>query len=38
MGMSGNGVPSETTLCRVEQGIDDLCLADRMTDFPEGVI
>ena len=36
MGMPRNGVPSEATLCRVEQGIDDLCLAGRMTDFAAG--
>ena len=28
-----NGVPSEPTLCRVEKGIDSLCMAERMTDF-----
>lgn len=36
MGMLGNGVPSKSTLCRVEQGIDDLCQADRTTDFAAG--
>ena len=29
MGMLKNGVPSEATLCRVENGIDDLAMADR---------
>ena len=33
MGILMNGVPSEATLCRVEKGIDSLCMADRMTDF-----
>ncbi len=27
------GVPSEATLCRVENGIDDLAMADRMREF-----
>ena len=33
MGMLKNGVPSEATLCRVENGIDDLAMADRMQEF-----
>jgi len=33
MGMLKNGVPLEAILCRLEQGIDDLCLADRMMNF-----
>lgn len=28
-----NGVPSEPTLCRVENGIDELGLADKMAEF-----
>ena len=35
LGMLKNGVPSEATLCRMEHGIDDLALADRMQDFAE---
>lgn len=35
MGMFKNGIPSEPTLCRVENGIDDLALADRMQQFIE---
>ncbi len=35
MGMLRNGVPSEPTLCRVENGIDDLSLADKMREFAE---
>ena len=35
LGMLKNGVPSEATLCRVEQGIDDTTLADRMQAFTE---
>lgn len=35
LGMLKNGVPSESTLCRVEHGIDDLMLADRMQEFAE---
>ena len=35
MGMLGNGVPSEATLCRVEHGINDLAMADRMREFAE---
>ncbi len=30
MGMFRNGMPSEAALCRVEQGIDDLAMADKM--------
>ena len=33
--MLKNGVPSESTLCRVEHGIDVLALADRMQEFAE---
>ena len=35
MGMLVNGVPSEPTLWRVECGIDDLVMADRMRVFAE---
>ena len=35
MGMLKNGVPSEATLCRVENGIDDSAMADRMQEFAE---
>ena len=35
LGMLKNGVPSEATLCRMEQGIDDTVLADRMQAFTE---
>lgn len=35
MGLLGNGVPSEATLCRVEHGIDSAALADRMQVFAE---
>ncbi len=31
-----NGVPSESTLYRMEQGVDDLCLANRQMDFVDG--
>ena len=34
--MLKNGVPSEATLCRVENGIDDSAMADRMQEFTEG--
>lgn len=34
-GLLLNGVPSEATLCRVDNGIDDLELADRMRQFME---
>ncbi len=30
MGLLKNGVPSEPTLCRIENGIDGLAFADRM--------
>ena len=33
MGILKNGIPSEATLCRVENGIDDLAMADRMQAF-----
>ena len=33
MNLLKNGVPSEPTLCRVENGIDDSGLADRMAEF-----
>ncbi len=33
IGILGNGVPSEPTLCRVENGIDELGLAGRMSAF-----
>ena len=35
LGMLQKGVPSEATLCRVEHGIDELALADRMREFAE---
>lgn len=35
MGMLGNGVPSEATPCRVDHGIDELSMADRMREFAE---
>lgn len=35
IGMLRNGVPSEATLCRIEQGVDDLAMADRMQHFAE---
>ncbi|RXE71670.1 ISAs1 family transposase [Muribaculaceae bacterium Isolate-002 (NCI)] len=35
MGMLKNGIPSEATLCRVENGIDDLAMADSMQAFAE---
>lgn len=35
LGMLRNGVPSEPTLCRIENGIDDLDMADRMREFSE---
>lgn len=35
LGMLKNGVPSEATLCRMEQGMDDTALADRMQAFTE---
>ena len=33
LGMLRNGVPSEATLCRVENGINDTYMADRMQQF-----
>ena len=33
LGILRNGVPSESTLCRVENGIDDLAMADSMQAF-----
>ncbi len=33
MGMLRNGVPSEATLYRIDQGIDELCLAEKMSEF-----
>ena len=33
MGILKNGIPSEATLCRIENGIDDLTMADRMQEF-----
>lgn len=33
MGMLRNGVPSEPTLCRVENGIDSMELASKMAEF-----
>ena len=33
MGMLKNGIPSEASLCRIENGIDDLTMADRMREF-----
>lgn len=35
LGLLKNGVPSEPTLCRVENGIDDLAMADCMQKFIE---
>ena len=35
MGMLRNGVPSESTLCRVENGINDRDMADRMQQFAQ---
>ena len=35
IGLLKNGVPSEPTLCRIENGIDDRDLADRMQEFAE---
>lgn len=33
LGILRNGVPSESTLCRAENGINDHAMADRMQDF-----
>ena len=35
IGMLLNGVPSEPTLCRIEQGIDEIAMADRMQAFAQ---
>ncbi len=35
LGILSNGIPSEATLCRVANGIDDLALADKMQEFAE---
>lgn len=35
LGMLRKGIPSEATLCRVENGIDDLAMAVRMQEFAE---
>lgn len=35
LGILRNGVPSEATLCRVENGINDHAMADRMQDFAD---
>ena len=35
MGMLKNGVPSEPTLSRIENGINDCAMADRMQEFSE---
>lgn len=35
MGILKNGIPSEATLCRVSNGIDDLGMSDRMQEFVE---
>jgi len=35
MGLLRNGVPSEATLCRIENGIDDLRLAEKMQELAE---
>lgn len=35
LGMLKNGVPSEATLCRIENGMDDQAMADRMQKFAE---
>ena len=36
IGLLKNGIPSEPTLCRVENGIDDSAMADKMQAFAEG--
>lgn len=33
MGRLKKGIFSETTLCRIENGIEDLAMADRMREF-----
>lgn len=35
IGLLKNGIPSEATLCRVENGIDDHEMADKMREFVE---
>ena len=35
LGMLKNGVPSEPTLCRIENGVNDLDMADRMRLFAQ---
>lgn len=35
IGMLRNGVPSEPTLCRIENGINDMEMADRMRQFAQ---
>lgn len=35
LGILRNGVPSEPTLCRIENGIDDMEMADRMQKFTQ---
>lgn len=35
LGMFRNGVPSEPTLCRIENGVNDLDMADRMRQFAQ---
>lgn len=35
IGLLRNGVPSEPTLCRIENGINDLEMADRMQEFAQ---
>ena len=35
LGMLRNGVPSEPTLCRIENGVNDLDMADRMRLFAQ---
>lgn len=35
MGLLLNGVPSEATLCRIEHGIDEIAMADRMQAFAQ---
>lgn len=35
IGMLKNGVPSEATLCRVEKGVNELAMAEKMQEFAE---
>ena len=35
IGMFRNGVPSEATLCRMENGINNLAMADSMQEFAQ---